>query len=178
MNEVGKSITVVTSPQEEVKPSKFSFKNVNVSSIVLLSALFVHAFIEGLALGLTHDERAVLNLMLAMIIHKICAAISLGISMSKDSKTTFATQLVMITFFSLATPVAIAIGLTIQGSNNTAQIVFNSFAAGTFIYISASDVVVQEFEAKQRSKGLQLAAFVTGSAIITLLWLIESPHSH
>lgn len=98
--------------------------------------------------------------------------------MSKNSKTTFSTQLFMMTFFSLATPVAIAIGLAISGSNTTAQIVFNSFAAGTFIYISASDVVVQEFDAKERSKGLQLVAFVTGSAIITLLWLIESPHSH
>lgn len=88
-------------------------KSINVNSIVLLSALFVHAFIEGLALGLTRDERAVLNLMLAMIIHKVCAAVSLGISLSKDTTNTFASKLVMLTVFSLATPIAIAIGLSI-----------------------------------------------------------------
>lgn len=42
--------------------------------------------------------------------------------------------------FSFATPVGIAIGMLIQGANVMVEILFSSFAAGTFIYIAASEV--------------------------------------
>lgn len=155
------------------------FKGLNVNSFVLLIALMVHALIEGLALGLTRDSKAVVNLIIAMTIHKVCASISLGISLSKNTRDeNKCSAFYLMAMFSLATPVGIAIGLGLQSSSSLVEIIFNSFAAGTFIYIAASDILIKEFEVKDRKKCYQLIFFIIGTSVITCLWLIEAPHSH
>lgn len=56
----------------------------NLQSCVLLIALSMHAIFEGIALGLTKDLSATINIMLALILHKPAAALSLGVSISKN----------------------------------------------------------------------------------------------
>ena len=47
-------------------------------------ALSMHSVFEGIALGLTKETSATINIMLALILHKPAAAISLGVSISKN----------------------------------------------------------------------------------------------
>ena len=85
--------------------------------------------------------------MLGLIFHKCPASMSLGISLSKsfnkDEDKKKAVRLLLL--FAFATPIGIALGMIIQNSNSVVEIVFSSFAAGTFIYIAASEVIVEEF---------------------------------
>ena len=55
-------------------------------SVVLLVALSTHSVFEGIALGLTNDVSATVNIMMGIIFHKGPEAMSLGISLSKNFK--------------------------------------------------------------------------------------------
>lgn len=145
-------------------------------SFVLLVALSTHAVFEGIALGLTSDFAATVNIILGLIFHKAPASMSLGISLSKNFKDEKdkAKAIRLIVLFALATPIGIAIGMLLQDSNQMVEVVFNSFAAGTFIYIAASEVIVEEFSILGHKKWVKLIAFLLGATIITCMWLIES----
>lgn len=61
----------------------------------------------------------------------------------------------LIVLFASGTPLGILSGLLLQGfDNEMLVIVTSSFAAGTFIYIAASEVIVEEFSIPGRPKWL------------------------
>lgn len=149
-------------------------EGLNLQSFVLLIALSTHAIFEGIALGLTKDLAASMNIMFALIIHKTAASMSLGISISKNFQEEDTNKGLMLLFcFALATPIGIAIGLLLQDTNNMVEIVFSSFAGGTFIYIAASEVIVEEFSIPGRKKWLQMIMFLLGATLITCMWFLE-----
>ena len=53
------------------------------------------------------------------------------------------------------------------------EIIFSALAAGTFVYISASEVIVEEFSI-MGGKWLKMLFFTLGAAIITCMWLLEA----
>ena len=135
----------------------------------------MHAIFEGIALGLTKDESATMNIMLALVCHKLAAAMSLGSSITKqfvenDEKRK---GIFLLVVFAAATPIGIVLGLLLQGTSTLIEVVFNSFAGGTFIYIAASEVIVEEFSMPDRYKWTQYFTFLCGIAIISALWLLE-----
>jgi zinc transporter ZupT len=65
------------------------------------------------------------------------------------------------------------IGLIVFNAGALLNIVFNSMAGGTFIYIAASEVVVEEFSVG-RYKWWKTLAFLLGAAVIFLLWFLEA----
>ena len=127
-----------------------------LQSFVLLVALSTHAFFEGIALGLTEDIAPLFNIMMGLFIHKSAASLSLGISISKNNEHSEDLRRgnIMLFMFALATPFGIFIGMLVQGSNEMLEITMSSFAAGTFIYIAASEVIVEEFSIPGRQKWL------------------------
>lgn len=74
--------------------------------------------------------------------------------------------------FSLATPLGVLIGMCISGGGIMTHIIFNSFAGGTFLYISASEVIVEEFSVNIK-KWTKLIAFIMGALFITFLTMIS-----
>ena len=100
---------------------------------------------------------------------------SLGIALSKrfnnDAADRRRATFLVITF-ALATPIGIALGLALSTTDNMIEIIFNSFAGGTFIYIAASEVVVEEFSIMS-GRWIKMLFFSLGAAIITSMWIIE-----
>ena len=47
-------------------------------------ALAMHAIFEGIALGLTKEFNAMINIMLALALHKPASSMSLGVSITKN----------------------------------------------------------------------------------------------
>ena len=148
----------------------------NLQSCVLLIALSMHAIFEGIALGLTRETNAMINLMLGLILHKPPAAISMGVSISKNfvAKNEMKKGVMLLVIFASGTPVGVLIGMALQHSSDMIEIVFNSFAGGTFLYIAASEVIVEEFSFPDRNKWVQYAVFLAGMTMITSLWFIEN----
>ena len=54
-----------------------------MTPFVLMIALSVHSIFEGIALGLGKTEAAVMNMVIAILVHKGAAGSSLGISLVK-----------------------------------------------------------------------------------------------
>jgi zinc transporter 1/2/3 len=108
-------------------------------------ALSVHAAFEGLALGVEGDFTNTVNIVIAILIHKGAAGLSMGISLAK-SFDDFAFVAKLLLIFSLATPFGVTVGIIVaQELSDTYEIVFASIAAGSFVYISCSEVIVEEF---------------------------------
>lgn len=148
----------------------------NIQSMVLLIALTMHSIFEGIALGLTKEFSATINIMLALILHKPAAAMSLGVSITKNfvEKNEMKKGILLLTIFAVATPIGIMLGMALQHSSDIVEVIFNSFAGGTFLYIAASEVIVEEFSMPDRYKWTQYGFFLGGVMLITCLWFMES----
>ena len=134
-------------------------------------ALSTHSCFEGLAAGLAMNLVDVLNIIVAILIHKGAAASSLGISLVKSFPNDFKLVRWLIFTFSMATPLGVALGMILSKAGEIYSIVFSSLAAGTFIYIACSEIIVEEFSTPG-NRWLKLIVFLIGAAIITCLWFL------
>lgn len=133
-----------------------------------MMALSVHSIFEGIAVGLADDKSELWEFMLAIALHKWAEAMSLCVSMSKNFQDDTKLVMILMAIFSLATPVGVLIGLKIHGSNEFINIIFSSLAGGTFLYIAASEVVVEEFSVNIK-KWTKMLFFFLGAMFITFL---------
>lgn len=116
----------------------------NLNALVLFAALSIHSIFEGIALGVTNNFSATLNIMIGLLFHKGPAAVSLGISFSKNFKDEKKLKCakIMIVLFAIMTPIGIVVGILLKSTNAIVEVIFSCIAGGTFIYIAASEVIV------------------------------------
>lgn len=130
-------------------------------------ALSTHAMFEGIAVGLVPKLSDLWSYVIAITLHKWAAAMSLGISMSKNFKDETKIVYVLLMIFSCATPLGVLIGMIVGGNgSDLTDIIFSSLAAGTFVYIACSEVIVEEFSTPQY-KWVKLLMFLAGATLIT-----------
>ena len=120
------------------------FQKENISVFLLLLALSIHSFFEGIALGVLNEDKEIFYMLLAIAFHKWVEAISIGINLSKSILDKELLYLLII-MFSLTTPFGIILGILLEKTGKITEAIFLAFSAGTFLYISASEVVVEEF---------------------------------
>lgn len=144
----------------------------NLTPVVLMIALSTHAIFEGIATGLASNLENLWTFVIAICLHKWAEAMSLGISMSKNFKDEKRTMYVLLAIFSFATPLGVIIGMLVSGSSELTDIIFSSLAGGSFIYISCSEVIVEEFSTPDY-KWLKMIFFVLGAGMITSLNFLE-----
>lgn len=104
--------------------------------------LSVHSLFEGLALGLEEDTMSAVYFMIALILHKFAAGISLSIAISRAYPNNFKILFWIVSAFAIATPIGVMIGMLLGESSAIVHVVFNSLAAGTFLYIACSEVIL------------------------------------
>ena len=75
--------------------------------------------------------------------------------------------------FALATPVGVGIGMAVVNAGDIYNVVFSSLAAGSFLYIACSEVIIEEFSIPG-NRYWKLLAFFLGATTITLLWFLDS----
>jgi zinc transporter 1/2/3 len=113
-----------------------------------------------------------LNTMGAIAAHKWAASLSIGISLSKTGLPDPPIYR-LLALFSAATPFGILLGISIsKAANEAVQGVFFSITVGTFLYIAASEVIVEEF-AITRYKYTKFGSFLVGIVTISLLTLYD-----
>ena len=123
----------------EEKPKKMS----NTTPYLLLVALCLDGFFEGIALGIQNTWNNVLFVTASILINKISVGLSLGLSFRK-SETDTKTFIRLILLFSLFCPFGVVLGY-FSVSHDLAKAVLLSFSSGTFIYVSCSVNIVEEF---------------------------------
>ena len=112
---------------------------------VIVVALSIHSFFEGMALGLQTTLAGTASIFLAIAIHKCFVGMSLGISLLKTSPDNTKLCRCLILIFAASSPVGITLGMLIRTSDSLVETIFTSLAAGTFLYIGCSEVIVKEF---------------------------------
>ena len=143
-----------------------------MTPFILMIALSVHSIFEGMALGLTKDFNDTLNIAIAIVIHKGAAASSLGISLVKTFPNDFKLCRWLVFCFACATPSGTALGMILANLGDIYEIIFNSIAAGSFVYIACSEVIVEEFSIPG-NRYWKLLAFLIGAMIISSLFWVE-----
>mmetsp|Transcript_29257 Transcript_29257/g.52312 ORF Transcript_29257/g.52312 Transcript_29257/m.52312 type:complete len:260 (+) Transcript_29257:1618-2397(+) len=115
---------------------------------VLALSLIFHTVLEGIALGILSKVATVVNVFLGIIFHKFAAGLALGIYCVREGLTK-CKALPIICGFSIAAPIGVAIGMGIRSLSGDIVIgIFLALAAGTFIYISTTEIVAEELKGK------------------------------
>ena len=109
--------------------------------------------------------------MIAICIHKGAAGLSLGISLVKTFPDNFRLCRQLVFIFAFATPLGVTIGM-LANQSDLSEVIFSSIAAGSFVYIACSEVIVEEFSIPG-NRYWKLLAFLLGATIITLLWFLD-----
>ena len=135
-------------------------------------ALSVHSFFEGFALGLAREFATAFSIFLAILIHKGIAGMSLGISLVRTFPDDLALCKWLVFSFAISSPIGIALGMALANTDDIIEVIFSSLAAGTFVYIGCSEVVVNEFSVPGL-RVVKLLAYLVGALIIILLWFAE-----
>ena len=131
----------------------------------------MHGIFEGIALGVLNHSDEVIMLFIAIIAHKWAESFALGISFYK-AKIDTNIFLKMLVIFSFFTPVGILIGMYFSKSGFLIEGIMLSISSGTFIYVSTSEVIVEEFSSKG-SKHIKFWCYLTGGFLPVLLFVLE-----
>ncbi|XP_074312531.1 zinc transporter 5-like isoform X2 [Silene latifolia] len=171
------SATAIVEPEGLSELDRLRYK---VTSQVLEMGIVVHSVIIGISLGTSQSIDTIKPLMAALCFHQFFEGMGLGGCIAQASFKS-ASTLCMAMFFSLTTPVGIAIGIGITNVYNenspTALIVqglLDAVAAGILIYMALVDLLAQDFmnPKVQSNKRLFLGANIAlllGAGFMALL---------
>ncbi|XP_066491496.1 zinc transporter ZIP1 [Tiliqua scincoides] len=116
-------------------------------SLVLMLSLSLHSVFEGLAVGLQDTEAKVLQLTVAILLHKSVIAFSLALLLLQ-SHLPLRWLAASLTIFVLMSPLGVGLGMVVtQGpgaGSATARSMLGGVAAGTFMYITFLEILPHE----------------------------------
>lgn len=135
---------------------------------ILAIILIIHALTEGAALGIGSTFSEGLMIFIAIIGHKGSESFALCVALLRH-ELPFRHVLLIIAFFSLMTPLGISLGAAINQlafarNGELAAAIFNSFAAGTFLYISTLHHIHFHKHAKDAQGMIEFGCLVFGVA--------------
>ncbi|XP_053573701.1 zinc transporter ZIP1 [Bombina bombina] len=121
-------------------------------SFILILSLSVHSVFEGIAIGLQNIQSEVLQLAIAILVHKSIIAVSLSLLLLQSNVQTrwFVLSIVM---FALMSPLGIGIGIGVMQTqaegSSMVQCVLEGLAAGTFVYITFLEILPHELNSNK-----------------------------
>lgn len=119
---------------------------------VLLLSLSLHSIFEGIAIGLQSAQTEVLQIAIAILIHKSIIAVSLSLLLMQSNVKVkwFVLSIVM---FALMSPIGISIGIGVMqtqaSGSSLVQAVLEGLAAGTFVYITFLEILPHELNSNK-----------------------------
>jgi solute carrier family 39 (zinc transporter), member 1/2/3 len=161
--------------------------------IGMLTALFVHSILEGLAIGVQAKEQDVWILFTAVISHKLVVAFCLGVELTASHGSRLRNHFLAILVFALGSVFGIILGIILCDfkfiTESKALPILQALAGGTLLNVTLCEVMPREkarWHQKEgnKSAGLfQFVAFACGFSIMTLLTFYlghehAAAHSH
>lgn len=156
--------------------------SVSIKALVTSQAsIAVHSVIIGLALGTTAKQEFV-SLLIAILFHQLLEGLAIG-AITVSTRLSTRAVVLMALFYSLTTPIGIAIGIGVRESMNPnsqvsllSQGIFDAIAAGLLIYVALGDHVnaIKCYGSWLKSQSwsvvaLCMGAFLAGGAGISVL---------
>ncbi|MED6235097.1 hypothetical protein ATANTOWER_015752 [Ataeniobius toweri] len=145
-------------------------------AFILVFSLSLHSVFEGLAVGLLEEGKEVLEICLALLIHKSIISFSLSVALSQGRlrRSVVSGCLLM---FAIMSPLGIALGVGLSETKTSpqhqlARCTLEGLAAGTFIYITFMEILPHEL-ASARGRIPKVAMMLLGFAIVTGVLFIK-----
>ncbi|XP_072037443.1 zinc transporter ZIP3-like [Amphiura filiformis] len=147
-------------------------------SFALVLALSIHSIFDGLAIGLQPSSSQVMQIAIAIGIHKTIFAFSLGVQFARNSKSLSST-IRYLTCFTLASPVGILLGIlfdTVAADFSGRMVLtglLQGLATGTLMYVTFFEVLPKEFTHKNDRVVKNLCLVMGVAVVIGTLFLSE-----
>lgn len=154
-----------------------------ISTYLLELGIALHSVLIGLTLGTTTD--AFVALLIALCFHQFFEAVALGAQIANLKTASLKSAIFMVVFFSLTTPVGIAIGIGIHSGiynpNSVSSLlvtgILDSLSAGVLIYVALVNLITAEMGANAHAfyslstklKFLYYIALYLGAAAMAII---------
>ncbi|MEQ2163423.1 hypothetical protein GOODEAATRI_029969 [Goodea atripinnis] len=145
-------------------------------AFILVFSLSLHSVFEGLVVGLLEEGKEVLEICLALLIHKSIISFSLSVALSQGRlrRSVVSGCLLM---FAIMSPLGIALGVGLTETKTSpqhqlARCTLEGLAAGTFIYITFMEILPHELSSA-RGRIPKVAMMLLGFAIVTGVLFIK-----
>jgi zinc transporter 1/2/3 len=140
---------------------------------ILTIVLGFHSLLAGIALGVESAALVGLAIAIAIVAHKGAASFALATSFIKAGMARPRAWRLIATF-SCVTPLGIFIGallgdLLADRSGRIVEGVFDSLAAGSFLYIAALDIIHEEFDDRPHSHIPAFLALLAGLGLMAVI---------
>ncbi|KAM7405833.1 hypothetical protein PAMP_000253 [Pampus punctatissimus] len=116
-------------------------------SFMLFLSLSLHSVFEGLAIGLQNTDSKVLEICIAILVHKSIIVFSLSVKLVQSAVRPL-WVVAYIGVFATMSPIGIGIGISVMEARLAAgaliQAVLEGLAAGTFVYITFLEILPHE----------------------------------
>ncbi|KAM3873535.1 zinc transporter ZIP3 [Diretmus argenteus] len=145
-------------------------------AFILVFSLSLHSVFEGLAVGLLEDGKQVLEICLALMIHKSIISFSLALKLAQGRlrRSVVAGCLLL---FAAMSPLGIGLGVALTETkaspqHQLARSTLEGLAAGTFIYITFMEILPHELS-NGKNRIPKVAMLLLGFAVVTAVLFIK-----
>ncbi|KAM8826395.1 zinc transporter ZIP3 isoform 1-T2 [Synchiropus picturatus] len=145
-------------------------------AFILVFSLSLHSVFEGLAVGLLEQPKEVLEICLALMIHKSIIAFSMSFKLIQGHLRRSAVVGCLLLFAAMS-PVGIGMGVALTETKSSpqhklARCSLEGLAAGTFIYITFMEILPHELKSG-RNRIPKVAMLLLGFALVTGVLFIK-----
>ncbi len=146
-------------------------ENSSAFAYIAVLMLSVHSLLEGTALGIGSTFSLVIILFIAIIAHKWAESFALAVQINK-SAIRFNLGLLLFFTFIFMTPIGILSGALITSTLNTTPLlapIFNSLAAGTFLYLGTVHGLARSFMIEKCCNHKHFTFVIIGFTIMAIV---------
>lgn len=145
-------------------------------AFILVFSLSLHSVFEGLAVGLLEEGPEVLEVCLALMIHKSIISFSLSMKLAQG-RLRRSVVVGCLLLFAIMSPVGIGLGVGLTETkaspqHQLARCTLEGLAAGTFIYITFMEILPHELSSS-RNRMPKVAMLLLGFAVVTGVLFIK-----
>lgn len=108
---------------------------------------------------------SLINITLGILIHKLPETLAVALALLPETRKKY---IIINTIFTVASPLGVALGMMMTNASLLLQGIFMSICAGTFVYIAASEIIVEEFSTAEFRKP-KFMSFMVGVVSFTLI---------
>ena len=145
---------------------------------ILIMALSLHSLFEGLTVGLITDVDTLIQLLIALLLHKGIIAFAMGVKLV-DGGLRAKSVIKGIILFAAMAPIGVGLGLAVLSSFSRVASLFCSgilqgLATGSFLYVTFFEILPEEFTLESDHKGAKVVSVTCGFLIIVGMCYYEN----
>lgn len=147
-----------------------------IRAFILVFSMCLHSVFEGLAVGLQENSQQVLEICLALLLHKSIISFSLALKLAQGQLRRAAVA-GSILLFAVMSPLGIGLGIALTETKSSpqhqlARSTLEGLASGTFIYITFMEILPHEL-GSPKNRIPKVAMLLTGFAVVTGVLFIK-----